>query len=57
VVSPSPGYEFTGWSGDASGGDEVTTIFMDSDKNVTAHFIFPCDGCVPQLFVPLAFNQ
>lgn len=53
VASPNPGYEFTGWSGDASGGDQVTTIFMDSDKNVTAHFTFSCDGCTPQAFLPL----
>jgi len=32
------GYEFSNWSGDLSGSDNPTTITMDSDKNVTAHF-------------------
>lgn len=57
VVNPSPGYEFSGWSADLSGTSNPASIIMDADKAVTAHFIFPCDGCVPQLFVPLALNQ
>jgi len=31
-------YEFDHWSGDLSGSDNPTTIIMDSDKVVTAHF-------------------
>ncbi|MFQ6116414.1 MAG: hypothetical protein ACE5NG_20335, partial [bacterium] len=35
---PAPGYAFDRWNGDASGTDNPTTIIMDSDKNITAHF-------------------
>jgi uncharacterized repeat protein (TIGR02543 family) len=38
VASPATGYEFTGWSGDASGSDLSTSVTMDGDKNVTATF-------------------
>ena len=32
------GYEFSGWSGDASGTDNPITIAMDSDKSIAASF-------------------
>ncbi|MDM8000849.1 MAG: cell wall-binding protein, partial [Dehalococcoidia bacterium] len=35
---PAPLYKFSHWSGDASGTSPVTTITMDSDKTVVAHF-------------------
>ncbi len=35
---PALGYVFDYWSGDLSGSTNPTTITMDSDKNVTAHF-------------------
>ncbi|MBN2650074.1 MAG: Ig-like domain-containing protein, partial [Prolixibacteraceae bacterium] len=35
---PNAGYSFTGWSGDAAGTSNSTTIIMDSDKDVTANF-------------------
>jgi len=35
---PSSGYEFSGWSGDASGTTNPITITMDSDKSLTASF-------------------
>ncbi|MCW4043139.1 MAG: hypothetical protein NWE90_05390 [Candidatus Bathyarchaeota archaeon] len=35
---PNSGYEFTGWSGDASGATNPITIAMDSDKSITANF-------------------
>jgi uncharacterized repeat protein (TIGR02543 family) len=35
---PNSGYEFDGWSGDASGTDNPITITMDSDKSITANF-------------------
>ena len=38
VATPSPGYEFVSWSGDASGTSPSTTITMDSDKTITARF-------------------
>ena len=32
------GYQFSSWSGDASGMTNPVTITMDSDKSITAHF-------------------
>ena len=32
------GYQFADWRGDASGGDNPTTVTLDADKNVTANF-------------------
>ncbi len=55
IANARPGWRFTGWSGDASGSDNLITITMNSDKNVTAHFM--CDGCVPQAFLPLAMKE
>lgn len=33
------GWEFDGWSGDATGNEESVSIKMDKDKNVTAKFV------------------
>ena len=38
TATPNSGYEFSGWSGDASGTDNPITITMHSDKSVTANF-------------------
>jgi len=38
VATPSPGYEFLGWSGDVSGTSPEVNLTMDSDKSVTANF-------------------
>jgi len=35
---PDSGYEFSGWSGDATGMDNPLIINMDGDKNITANF-------------------
>ena len=32
------GYQFDHWSGDISGTSEMTTVVMDGNKNITAHF-------------------
>jgi uncharacterized repeat protein (TIGR02543 family) len=32
------GYVFTGWSGDLFGTDNPTSITLDCDKSITAHF-------------------
>ena len=37
-ASPSPGYRFARWSGDASGTSATTTVTMKENKRVTAHF-------------------
>ena len=55
AAAPEAGWHFTGWSGDASGSNDTTTITMDSDKSVSAHFM--CDGCVPQAFLPLVMKD
>jgi uncharacterized repeat protein (TIGR02543 family) len=39
IATPSPGYRFTGWTGDASGTDNPVTLLMDSDKSVGATFV------------------
>jgi uncharacterized repeat protein (TIGR02543 family) len=38
TATPSPGYRFTGWTGDASGTENPLTITMDADKTVGATF-------------------
>lgn len=38
TATPSVGYRFTSWSGDASGTAPTITITMDSDKKVLANF-------------------
>ncbi len=37
---PDPGWAFHHWSGGASGPNNPVDIIMDSDKTVTAHFVF-----------------
>ena len=38
TASPASGWQFDGWSGDASGSDNPITITMDGDKTITATF-------------------
>lgn len=40
---PAENYEFIEWSGDASGTENPTTITMNADMNVTAHFALQPD--------------
>ena len=37
-ATPNPGYEFTGWSGDASGTSNPLSITIDSNTSITAQF-------------------
>jgi uncharacterized repeat protein (TIGR02543 family) len=37
-ATPAPGWEFMGWSGDASGASSNITVVMDQNKSVTAQF-------------------
>jgi hypothetical protein len=39
IAEPASGYRFDHWSGNITGTINQTTITMDSEKNVTAHFI------------------
>ncbi|GAB4408083.1 MAG: hypothetical protein OHK0039_10990 [Bacteroidia bacterium] len=38
TATPNSGYQFTGWSGDASGTSNPLSITMNSNKTVTANF-------------------
>jgi len=38
TATPSTGFEFTGWSGDASGTDNPLTVTMTGNKTITATF-------------------
>ncbi|MEO0468812.1 MAG: InlB B-repeat-containing protein [Bacteroidota bacterium] len=38
TANPNAGYEFSNWSGDASGNSNPLTITMNSNKNITANF-------------------
>lgn len=45
TATPSPGWHFSGWSGDATGSANPATIVVDGDKLITALFI-------PEEYVP-----
>jgi uncharacterized repeat protein (TIGR02543 family) len=38
IATPSPGYLFTGWTGDASSTDNPLSFVMNADKTITATF-------------------
>ncbi|MCX6874437.1 MAG: leucine-rich repeat protein [Verrucomicrobia bacterium] len=38
TATPTPGYLFTGWSGDVAGTANPLAVLMDSDKTITASF-------------------
>lgn len=38
TATPNPGYEFTGWTGDATGTANPLDVLMDADKTITATF-------------------
>jgi uncharacterized repeat protein (TIGR02543 family) len=38
TATPDSGYQFSGWTGDASGTTNPITITMDADKSITASF-------------------
>jgi len=38
IATPSLGYTFTSWSGDASGSTNPLTVVMNSNKNIVANF-------------------
>jgi uncharacterized repeat protein (TIGR02543 family) len=39
TATPGAGYQFVGWSGDASGDDNPLSVTMDADKAITATFV------------------
>ena len=45
---PSSGWDFDYWSGDASGASTTTTVTMNTNKSVTAHF--EREGAPPETF-------
>ncbi len=52
TATPASGYQFDGWSGDATGTTNPLTITMDADKTVTAMF-----SAVTASVVDLEFNK
>jgi uncharacterized repeat protein (TIGR02543 family) len=48
IASAATGYDFSSWSGDASGTSTTTTVTMTSDKSVTAIFIEENGGVTPE---------
>jgi len=38
TATPNSGYEFTSWSGDATGSNNPLTVTMNGNKNITANF-------------------
>lgn len=38
TATPNSGYDFEYWDGSISGSAPTTTVTMNSDKNITAHF-------------------
>ncbi len=50
TATPSAGYMFDSWSGDALGSDNPITIVMDADKTITANFTSATTG--PYLSIP-----
>lgn len=38
TATPATGYQFSSWSGDATGTNNPLTVVMDSNKNITANF-------------------
>ncbi|MFO7719693.1 MAG: ice-binding family protein [Gillisia sp.] len=48
TANPNNGYEFTGWSGDASGSNNPLTVVMNSNKNITANFAQVNNATGPQ---------
>ncbi|MHC4315543.1 MAG: right-handed parallel beta-helix repeat-containing protein, partial [Planctomycetota bacterium] len=43
TAQPAPTFAFDHWSGDLTGSINPTTIFIDSAKSISAHFIFGAD--------------
>jgi len=48
VATADEGYKFDHWSGDVSGSENPRAVVMDSDKNITAHFVLSTSS-VPKL--------
>lgn len=48
VATADEGYRFDHWSGDVSGTENPKTVAMDSNKNITAHFVLTT-GSTPEL--------
>lgn len=59
TATANPGYEFTSWSGDATGTNNPLTVFMDGNKNITANFtlITSAGGLCPSPAVDLGLAR
>ena len=54
TATADPGWTFAGWSGDATGTDDVTTVTITGDAVVTATFILLPDLYVSKTVTPTA---
>src|SRR5690606_33775106 len=52
TATPADGYQFVGWTGDASGSELTVSITMDADKAVSATF-----EVIPPTMYALTLNQ
>jgi subtilisin-like proprotein convertase family protein/putative hemolysin len=53
-ASPSSGFDFGHWSGDCSGTNPSTSVYMDSNKTCTANFCHEGCSCYPSSDTPMA---
>jgi uncharacterized repeat protein (TIGR02543 family) len=51
TATPAPDYVFDYWGGDASGTSPVTSVTMNSDKHVVAHFTTEPETALPRFSV------
>ena len=57
TASPNSGYEFTSWSGDATGTNNPLTVLMDANKDIEANFsLIATAACTPAVGLGLAGN-
>ncbi|MEM7030591.1 MAG: putative Ig domain-containing protein, partial [Chloroflexota bacterium] len=56
TATPIEGWQFDGWSGDASGSDNPTAVTMDGDKSITAIFSPISDLATVDLSISLAVS-
>ena len=56
TAAPASGYQFTGWSGSASGSANPLTILLDAPKTVTANFAATAPEVRIDTNTPVAFS-
>ncbi|HEY9169406.1 MAG TPA: ice-binding family protein [Lutibacter sp.] len=57
TATPNSGYQFTSWSGDATGTNNPLTVVMNANKNITANFsLIAVAACTPAVDLGTAGN-